>query len=349
MFYKEGDKVITNCDIAIIENTANYDDVLKLKELLKLTQYINDSTHYVLGEIQLSFSTYSQLSKEYHNFKKLDFHNKKIKSIDNQLSDNEKYVSILQVQKDLFKESLKVAERQYNREKRLFSNGVISKSEIDVASKTFLSEKLKYENIKSTVSSAKMQNNILKQQKLDLELQKLKEELSLENRIEEARNNLLSNISAWERKYVISSSIDGIITFTRIWKENQNVKVGELVATIIPFEQTNIIGKLTINPIGIGKVKVGQTVNIKPDNFPYMEFGLLKGQISTISLVPEVQNNETVYMADVVLNKRLLSSYGKRLKFSQNMEGNAEIITEDTRLLERLLYPLKSIWVNDID
>lgn len=81
-----------------------------------------------------------------------------------------------------------------------------------------------------------------------------------------------------------------------------------------------------------------------------MEFGLLKGQISSISLVPEVQNNKTVYMADVVLNERLLSSYGKRLKFSQNMEGNAEIITEDTRLLERLLYPLKSIWIiNDVD
>jgi len=47
-----------------------------------------------------------------------------------------------------------------------------------------------------------------------------------------------------------------------------------------------IIGKADIPSTGIGKVKSGQTVNIKLDNYPYMEFGMIKAKIKNISLVP---------------------------------------------------------------
>jgi len=39
----------------------------------------------------------------------------------------------------------------------------------------------------------------------------------------------------------------------------------------------------------------------------------------------------------------------KQLKFSQKMTGTAEIITDDIRLLERFLNPLKSIWKKNIE
>jgi HlyD family secretion protein len=45
----------------------------------------------------------------------------------------------------------------------------------------------------------------------------------------------------------------------------------------------------------------------------------------------------------------LISNYGKQLKFSQEMTGTAEIITDDVRLLERFLNPIKSVWRKNVE
>ena len=194
-----------------------------------------------------------------------------------------------------------------------------------------------------------MQINQLDQQILDLQLQESKEQNQQEIAIEEAQQNLKSQIKQWKQRYLIISPIDGKVTFTKIWSKNQNVQTGEIVATIIPQKATDIIGKVEIPAVGVGKVKLGQTVNIKFDNFPYMEFGLLRGTIKSISLIPIQTENGVIYTAEIEIPDTLISNYGRHLKFSQEMTGTADIITDDIRLLERFFNPLKSIWRNNIE
>lgn len=55
------------------------------------------------------------------------------------------------------------------------------------------------------------------------------------------------------------------------------------------------------------------------------------GHLSKISEVP----NELLYSADVVLDKGLITSYGKRLPKVQQLKGDAEILTDDLSLLMR--------------
>lgn len=50
-----------------------------------------------------------------------------------------------------------------------------------------------------------------------------------------------------------------------------------------------------------------------------------------------------MYVLEVSLPERLVSTYGKELPFSQAMTGSAEIITADRRLIEQFLNPIKSI------
>jgi HlyD family secretion protein len=85
-------------------------------------------------------------------------------------------------------------------------------------------------------------------------------------------------------------------------------------------------------------------VNVKFDNFPYMEFGMVRVQIKNISLVPVVvENSQRAYMLEVTFPNQLKTNYGKELTFSQEMTGTAEIITEDLRLLNKFLNPIKAI------
>jgi HlyD family secretion protein len=141
--------------------------------------------------------------------------------------------------------------------------------------------------------------------------------------------------------YLLKADISGKVTFTKYWSVNQNVTVGEKVVTIVPGEgeRGKIIGKLQLPVQGSGKVKVGQILNIKFDNFPHMDYGMVTGVITSKSLIA----SDNFYSLEVELPYGLVSSYGEKLEFSQEMQGTAEIITEDVRLLERVFKPIKNI------
>ena len=117
-----------------------------------------------------------------------------------------------------------------------------------------------------------------------------------------------------------------------------------MLVTILPNEQTKIIGKILLPPQGAGKVKEGQSVNVKFDNYPHMEFGMVRVIIKNISLVPvTVEENKKAYILEVEFPESLVTDYGKTLTFSQEMTGSAEIITEDLRLLDKFLNPIRAV------
>lgn len=82
-----------------------------------------------------------------------------------------------------------------------------------------------------------------------------------------------------------------------------------------------------------GKVKLGLITNIRIDAFPYQQYGILKGEVSNIALVPQKED----YQLDIKLQNGMNTSYGKTLNFRQEMQGSANIITEDRRVIERVL------------
>ena len=125
-----------------------------------------------------------------------------------------------------------------------------------------------------------------------------------------------------------------------VWSQNQNVTAGESVFVIAPSQEMQPIGKALLPIQGSGKVKTGQQVNIRLNNYPDQEFGYVKGIVRGVSPVPTA---EGYYVVDVGLPKGLKTNYGKDLPLTREMKGNAEIITEDMKLIERLLAPLRKI------
>jgi HlyD family secretion protein len=152
-------------------------------------------------------------------------------------------------------------------------------------------------------------------------------------------NVLKSRLAYWEQTYIIRSPIIGTVSFTNFYNNNQQVKKDEIVFAVIPEKQSQIVGRISLPIKGAGKVYKDQRVNIRFDNFPYMEYGFLVGTVKSISLMP---NNEN-YIVEVVLPQDLKTNYNIPLKFSQEMKGSAEIITEDLRLIERFFNPVKSL------
>ena len=148
-------------------------------------------------------------------------------------------------------------------------------------------------------------------------------------------------INDWEMLYVLQSSIKGQVSFMQIWVENQTITSGEQVFIIVPTDSKNYIAKLKAPAQNSGKIKVNQDVNIRLANYPDREFGIIKGKIKSISLTPDKEGN---LLIDVSLPNGIATSYDKKIVFHQEMSGTADIITEDLRLLERLLYQFRDVF-----
>ena len=133
--------------------------------------------------------------------------------------------------------------------------------------------------------------------------------------------------------------------------ENSSVMTGQEIATIVPTVDTTTdrprsnltgyyVGELFIEPSGSGKVEVGQLVHITLSSFSKKEFGMLRGRVATVADVSSTLNQneqpQIVYKLYVTLPNQLTTTVNKKLPFRYGMEGTAEVITKDRRLLERI-------------
>jgi hypothetical protein len=157
---------------------------------------------------------------------------------------------------------------------------------------------------------------------------------------------------------VFTAPISGKLDFMNFLKNEDFIQAGQELFTVVPNEN-EIIGQMFLPEQGAGKAKQGQDVIIKLDNYPFKEFGSVKGKVKSVSLVtnqqtvPAAQNpaNSTgntstpavisSYLVVVSLPKGLTTNYGSQLSFHFEAKGTAEIITDDRRLMQRLFDNLR--------
>ena len=168
----------------------------------------------------------------------------------------------------------------------------------------------------------------------------MKREVTLLKHVIQSLNHLKKAIGDWEYNYVLKSRIKGRVSFLNHWHTNQTISRGDLVFTVIPSGNLAFMAKLKTLIQNSGKIKVGQSVHIKLENYPDTEFGVLNGKVKNISLIPD---REGWYLIDVELPQKLVTSYHKEIDFKPEMRGTAEIITEDIRLIQRFFYRFKEV------
>ena len=351
LFVSDNQLVTSNSPLAIIENTANYKDVFYLKSIVDTLIFTNKSFFFpidtmpilFLGDIDTDYALFEnsylqyQLNKQLQPFSN-DIFNNKIT-----ISELKTRLKSLQSQKKISKSELDFQENNLNRYKILYEKGVISLQEYETKQTTFLQAQRSYSNIDTSISQLREAISNANNTSSGTIITQTKEEISLLKNVIQSFNQLKRAIKTWESRFVLSSKINGKVSFLNIWNKNQTVNQGDLVFTIIPENNSEFIAKLKTPAQNSGKIKIGQTVNIKLENYPDTEYGSLQGKIKSISQIP---NPEGFYLVNVSLPLKLITSYDKEIPFKQEMKGAAEIITEDLRLMERFFYQLRHVFTN---
>lgn len=333
--------------LAVIENHALTEDVLLLEKILLASGLDADSVNaglachkeLSLGDMQTAYSGLLSALHACENYREIDYYPQKIASVRKQIELHTAYYNQINRQRQTMSEQYTLAERQYARDSLLFARKVLSPNEHEASRSTLLQSRYSLEGAAASAENLRIQIGQQEEVLLDLTLEQNEKEFTLTQGFQTAREQMLNSFNEWKLRYCLAAPVQGIVTFTKYWNENQYIPAGEAAFTVVPQGQNRLVGKVQIPIARSGKVKKGQRVIVRFPSFPDQEFGVVNGLVANISLVPA----NDFYTADIDFPEGLKTNYGKVLPVSPETRASAEIVTEELRLIERFFQPIKRV------
>jgi multidrug resistance efflux pump len=308
--------------LAVLETPARLEDVLALRRNLQaFLPFLADPTKAplvpfdraaALGELQSAYNDFIQNLDTYETLRAhLTSGSNLVGTI--QYGD---HLSKLVHQQVVTTKALELIEMKYRSSRVLFEKGVLSEVEMAEIERQRHETRATLEYVNGDIEYV-TRNLIIT--------------------VQLACKRLESQVREWEQQYVLVAPMPGTVALFDFWSDNQFVNANSEVLTIVP-PVAGITGKVYLPLAGAGKVQAGQRVVIRCDNYPFREYGFLRGVVQSMSLMPKDQQ----YLVQVSLPDGLRTTYHKSLVFQQEMHGSAGIITQNARLIERIFARLRA-------
>lgn len=351
IFVSDNQFVKSGSPLAVIENSARYEDVSKLQLLIRETDSLQQPEDFpfaqcsglFLGEISEMYSKFESASILFQLNNRLQpFDAESYSGMQNKYELLEREQTLLN-QLRLAETEVQLRNQDLQRYEKLHTQGVIPAEELERKQLAALEASRSLKAVNVALSQLRENKNLNYRNLRNASFNKTREDVQLRNNLLQAYFNLKKSVRDWELKYLLQSDIDGRVSFVNYWSNNQSVTEGEFIFAIIPEQKNGLVARVKLPSLKSGKVRAGQTVNIRLESYPGTEFGILKGCVNSVSLVPD---NEGFYQVNVGLPSELVTTYQKKIVFKQEMRADAEIITEDLRLIERFFYYFKNLWQN---
>lgn len=340
LLVEDNETVEAGQQLAILQSQADPDAVFALKQQLKQLGPLHPDTLLQLelplapqlGELQSPYSDFSQNLESYRLFlqaqtdlQQIPFLQKEIQFLQGQNQELKEKDSILLAEKRLTKQS-------YDRQKEALSFGGTIAERVEQLE----TQLLQYDRQRQDLRVQRLDNSIrINQLQTQIaDIRRRTEEASQGRYIEvkESLQRLKAALKAWMDTYVLRAPMAGRVAFFQFYSLQQYVPAGAEVFTILP-QFSKVQAKVLLPVQGSGKVEEGQLANIKLHAFPYREYGIIRAKVERISLMAQ----DNGLMVELRLPDGMKTTYRQSLPFRQQMQGTAEIVTKERRLLERFV------------
>ena len=349
LYVRDRDTVKAGQIVAVMETAALINEIKLLKQTVDT---IRDPELFSpglmpefsgLGELQVYYANFMKNLADLNNYNRNDFYGSNITSLSREIEGIQEYIRRLVIKENLYSENQKLEAKKYSRDSSLYVLKTIAELDLERSRQALIRINIELQQVRLDHSQKSIELSEKNQLLQDYRNMRIGEKEKLVSVLGESFLNLKAQINIWENSYLLVSQIDGIASFTKFWSANQSVVKDEPVINIIPLETGNFIGRITLKMQRSGKVKPGQKVNIKLSGYPYLEYGIVRGIVRSKSLVP----TGDAYIIEIELPEGLSTLYGTKLDFTQNMQGTAEIITDDIRLLQKIINPFRYLILNN--
>lgn len=344
LLVREGQPVRSGQTLAFIESTADHAQVLDFAQQLErlhaqLTHHTPELlppaalAHYAqLGDIQAAYQTFEQAYTQYLAYQGDGYFPRKRRILLAEIRELEALTRNLSAQKQLYDEDLRLSQHEFDMQRELAQQHVISPADFRREESRLLAKRLPVKQAESTI----YQNNMLQtaKQKELLELDKFTaEQWGL---LLQALNTLRTTVESWKTRYVLTAPTSGRVYFSTILEEKQTVATNQEVFYVAPTTAV-YYGEAAVPQASVGKVAVGQEVILKFAGYPFEEYGVVRGRLVYLAQIPR----EGGFLAKVALVDGLVTNYGKPIGYRKGLSARAAIITRDSRLSEKIFYSFR--------
>ncbi len=342
----EGKYVFQNDLLGFIESTSNHNEVIVLSKIVDSIQILmqQNQTETIaafltqpflnLGEMQSDFQNFTQSYILFRQYLSTGYYLKKKTMVQSDMVYLQRIHINLVQQKNMQQQDVSLAKETFDANASLKEDKIISALDYRNEKSKYIGKALTIPQIISAIITNESNQH-----------EKQKEIVQLENEIAQqkgifiqALNTLKAQIEDWKNKYLLTAPTEGKISFANFLQENQQLKNNQTICFINP-QNTQYFAQVLIPQTNFGKVKQGQKILLKLQAYPYQEFGTVAGQLNFIATI----STDSGYLAKVVLLNGLKTNYQKSLLYHEGLTAQAEIITEDLKLSDRLFNQLKSL------
>ena len=357
VYIQTGESVRAGEPIALLASPTDYHDVRTLKSLLTDTEsplalanaeWLHN--RYVLGDLQGTWMELTTRCRDFHDFlttSPLEAQQTLLKA---QAEQQQRYLAQLEAQGRLLNTTLEAARKTLTHDSIRLAHATLSATEYTATQQDYFARLAAKAECDAQLTSVRLEVLQTERQLAALNTQHADRVSEHEQTIMQLRQQFLAAISQWETQHVLTAPIDGTVSQQGRWSRGQQITAGTLLAHIIPTHTTKMIGQMAVPATDFARIASGQTVNVKLNGFPYMEYGILKGAVHTISTMPQQRQTatgpNTVYLVEVDFPSSMTTTYGKQLPPIPQLDGTGEIITQNMRLIERLIQPIVSLFRN---
>jgi multidrug resistance efflux pump len=348
LFVSENQAVSAGEVLGYLESTASHTEVLRLYGDLKTLQKtvvdnrFNDLSDFragqftALGELQMAYQDFMQSYTQALSLFANGYYNKRKAYLHYELNDLEQNHAQLLDQHSMQNRDAELSQKEYEMNKKLFRDKVIAPIDIQHEESKYINKQIPVKQLEMSIT-----NNMTAQTQKQRELTELdRQAVEQKTQFTQALNTLVSAVEDWQKNYTLQAPNNGKINLSMVLQENQMLKANtELM--YVGGDAGKYFGEAMIPQINFGKIKVGQKVLVKFQSYPFEEYGMIEGKITSVSEQPTPDRQ--FFQAIIELPNGLKTNYNKTLIYKNGMEASAEIVTEDLRLIERVFYQLRKI------
>ncbi|MCB0547782.1 MAG: HlyD family efflux transporter periplasmic adaptor subunit [Phaeodactylibacter sp.] len=334
--------------LVVFDNNASLEDVMTLElAIMGVGNAPSDSTllafslpgNVVLGELKDELYDFYRRQQDLRQYLSNPYDNFNLQQLNKELGKIQSMIRSDQGRWANIDRQIESVEKRLRREEQLSQENLLAEERVSKTREELLSLRRAREGIESSIKSKELDIEGIRSEMTGVRqvTKEGRQEAAIAMR--ESFQALQKAVEEWKRKFVISSPIDGIVSFNlESISEQQFVEADREIGVVVPLKRQKTKGFVQVDMSRSGKIRPGQKVIVRLDSYSYAEYGAIEARVEKKSQVPI----EGKIIIEIGFKEDLVTTLGKRIEPSREMKGNAVIITNDKRFIERVFEQVRS-------
>lgn len=158
--------------------------------------------------------------------------------------------------------------------------------------------------------------------------------------------NQIKSLQIQLQQRLIRASVDGMILQMPVEHAGAVLRPGETIAQIAP-KGAPLVLRSQMSSRESGFLKLGMPVKIKFDAYPFQDYGIVEGRLSSISpdskITQTAQGPVETFELEIALNQTYIQIKNQRIPLTPGQSATAEVVVRQRRVIDFILDPFKKL------